>query len=168
LRRTVIGLFKSMHQAEMALSEIETEGYANNQISLLVKKEVNRDRDLNEEYAEEITGEPSVGILHDFDSMLVQADNIELPVVGTVTAGGPLAGALIQGDKALAEALSYYGVSGERGAQIENFVSEGYILAVIETNNSKASEVANILNGYGAHRVEKWSKSINKPLTPWN
>lgn len=147
MRRTVIGVFKSLEQAEKALREIEALGYANNQISVVVNKD---------------------GILHNFDGFLVQADNIELPEIGTVIAGGPLAGALIQGDKSLAEALSYYGVSGERGAQIENLVDEGWVLAVIETNNAKAGEVANILNGYGAHRVEKWSKSINKPLTPWN
>jgi len=168
LRRTVIGLFKSLDQAERALTQIETTGHANNQISLLVKKYPDRDLGINEEYAEEITGDPSIGILHDFDSFLVQADEVELPVIGTVTAGGPLAGTLIQGDKSLAEALGYYGVGHERAAQIENFVDDGYVLTVIETNNSKASEVANLLSRYGAHGVEKWSKTIDKPIRPWN
>lgn len=168
LRRTITGLFKSLTQANRALREIETSGFANNQISLVIKKDLNHDFKTNVEYAEEITGDPSIGILHDFDSFLVQADNIELPEVGTVTAGGPLAGALIQGDKSLVEALTYYGVSRDRSEQIENFVNKGYALAVVETNNSKASKVANVLNGYGAHHVEKWSESIDKPLKPWN
>lgn len=168
MRRTVLGVFKSIHQAERALSEIETSGYANNQISVVVKKPYGLNTNINEEYAEEITGMPSSGVLHDFDSFLVQADNIELPSIGTVTAGGPLAGALLQGDKGLAESLTYYGVSPERATQMENFVNEGYVLTAIETNSTKSNEVANLLNGYGAHMVEKWSTTIDKPLRPWN
>ena len=145
MRRTVIGLFKSLDQAERAISEIEMAGLANNQISLVAKRD-----------------------LAHTDGFLVQADNINLPFVGNVTAGGPLAGALIQGDKSLAESLTYYGVGGERTAQIENYVNDGFILAVVETNASKASEVANLLSGYGAHNVEKWSKSIDKPLKQWH
>ncbi len=168
MRRTVIGVFKSMHQAERALSQIETEGYANSQISLVIKKQHEPNFSNNMEYAEEITGDPSIGMLHDFDSFLVQADAIDLPGIGSVMAGGPLAGALIQGDKTLAAALTYYGVGGERAAEIENFVDDGYVLAVIETNSTKSGEVANLLSGYGAHLVEKWSKTIEKPLKPWN
>lgn len=166
MRRTVIGVFKSIHQAERALSTIETEGYANSQISLVIKKQHEPRFHNNVEYSEEITGDPSVGMLHDFDSFLVQTDNIELPGLGSVIAGGPLAGALAQGDKTLAAALTYYGVGGERAAEIVNLVDNGYVLAVIETNTTKSGEVANLLNEYGAHLVEKWSKSIDKPLTP--
>ncbi|MHB9094314.1 MAG: hypothetical protein ACYC21_06550 [Eubacteriales bacterium] len=166
MRRTVVGLFKSLSQAERALTEIETSGYANNQISLVVKNIPGLNNSKGD--GEEISGVPYNGVLHDFDGFLVQAGGIDLPVVGNVNAGGPLAGALIQRDKSLAESLTYYGVNSKRAAQIENFVNDGYILAVIETNNSKAAEVANLLNGYGAHNVEKWSKTIDKPLKPWN
>ncbi len=168
MRRTVVGLFKSLDQAERALSQIETTGHANNQISLVVKKNADRVPGINEEYAKEITDDPSIGMLHDFDSFLVQADDIDLPVIGIVSAGGPLAGALVQADKSLSEALGYYGISGDRGAEIENLVKDGYVLAVIETNTSKASEVSNILSRYGAHGVERWSKTIDKPIKPWN
>ncbi|HWI55501.1 MAG TPA: hypothetical protein VNT57_07395 [Desulfobacteria bacterium] len=168
MRRVVIGVFKSLHQAERALSKIETEGYASSQISLVIKKQHNPSFSNNMEYAEEITGDPSIGMLHDFDSFLVQADEIDLPGIGSVMAGGPVAGALVQGDKTLAAALSYYGVSGERAAEIENFVDDGFVLAIIETNSTKSGEVANLLSQYGAHMVEKWSKTIEKPLKTWS
>ncbi|MBU7005300.1 general stress protein [Phosphitispora fastidiosa] len=164
MRRTITGVFRSVTQAERAIDEIELQGYANNQISVVLKK--------TSEHGENHTGEslidPTAGSLHDFNSVLVQADTIDLPEVGTVSAGGPLAGALVQGDKSLAESLTYYGVSGEYAAQLENFVSDGFFLTVIETNNSKASEVSNLLNKFGAHMVQKWSKTIDKPLRPWN
>lgn len=166
LRRTIIGVFKSIHQAERALSKIETEGYANSQISLVIKNQNEQGFSNNLEYAEEITGTPSIGMLHDFDSFLVQADGIELPGIGSVIAGGPLAGALIQGDKTLAAALTFYGVGGERAAEIENLVHDGFALTVIETNSTKSGEVANLLSEHGAHLVEKWSKTIEKPLKP--
>lgn len=168
MRRTIIGVFKSLQQAERALSDIETNGYASSQISVVVKKSSDPSFGNNSEYAEEITGNPSIGMLHDFDSFLVQADDIELPGIGHCIAGGPLAGALMQGDKPLAGALTYYGVGDESAAQIENFVRDGFVLAVIETNSTKSGEVANLLSGYGAHHVEKWSKTIEKPIMPWN
>jgi len=168
LKRTVVGLFKAMHQAERALREIENSGYANSQISLAVKNSPDTGQRLNEEYAAEISGDPALGLLHDFNGFLVQANNIEVPDTGKVSAGGPLAGALIQGDKSISQALTYYGVDTNRAMAIEDYVNKGYILVVVETESSKTNKVANILDGYGAHGVEKWSKTIDKPLTPWN
>lgn len=158
MKKTVIGLFKSMHQVERALREIENSGYANSQISLVVKNSPAAGQLFNEEYAAEVTGDPALGLLHDFDSFLVQANNIEVPDIGTVSAGGPMAGALIQGDKSVSQALTYYGVDTDRAMTVENYVKDGQILAVIETESTKANKVSNILDGYGAHGVEKWSK----------
>lgn len=166
MRRTVIGLFKSLEQAENALRKIETLGLANNQISIVLKKPL--DLDNNDEYVEEISLQRSEGILHDFDGFLVQADDIELPDLGTVSAAGPLAGALLQEDKSLLDVLSYYGVDAEHALELEKHLQSGYVLTLIETNNEKANEVTNILSSYGGHQVLKWSKNIAKPLRPWN
>lgn len=166
MKRTVVGLFKSLHQAERALREIENSGYANSQISLLLRNSPETGRHFNEEYAAEVSADPALGLLHDFDGFLVQANNIEVSELGMVSAGGPLAGALIQGDKSLSQALTYYGVDTDRAIAVEDLVREGQVLTVIETESNKANKVANILDGHGAHGVEKWSKSINKPLIP--
>ncbi|GAW91012.1 general stress protein [Calderihabitans maritimus] len=160
VRRTIVGTFKSLDQARRAIKEICEEGLANNQISLVLKKNYKVDA----EYAEEVAGDLFENKLHDFRGILVQADDIELPEVGTVEAGGPLAGALRQGDKTLQEALTYYGVSKDMAAYYQQQVSQGRVLAVIETNNDKVNQTANILDGYGAKDVFKWSKRINKPL----
>lgn len=164
MKRTVLGLFKSLHQAERALREIENSGYANSQISLVIKNSPAAGQKFNEEYAAEISGDPKLGLLHDFDGFFVQANSIEVPDTGTVSAGGPLAGALIQGDKSIAQALTYYGVDTDRAFEVEKAVNQGQILVVIETESAKANKVANILDGYGAHDVAKWSRTIDKPM----
>lgn len=73
-----------------------------------------------------------------------------------------------QQEPGFSSALTYYGVGGERAAEIVNFVDNRYALAVIETNSTKSREVANLLNKYGGHLVENWSKAIEKPIKPWN
>lgn len=166
MRRTVVGLFKSLEQAENALKKIETLGLANNQISIVLKKPP--DFENNDEYTEDVSLQSSEGILHDFNGFLVQADDIELPDLGSVSAAGPLAGALLQEDKSLLDVLAYYGVDPEHALELEKHLQSGYVLTLIETNNEKVNEVANILSSYGGHQVLKWSKSINKPLRPWN
>ncbi len=168
MKRTVVGLFKSMHQAERALREIENSGYANSQISMVVKNSPSTGQQYNEEYAAEISGDPSLGLLHDFNGLLVQANNIEVTDFGTVSAGGPVAGALLQGDKSIAQTLGYYGVNNDRAMEIENHVMQGDILVVLETEAAKANKVANIIEGYGAHGVEKWNKNTGKPTIPHN
>jgi len=166
MRRTITGLFKSLEQCEQAILKIDNNGLANNQISVVVK--LAPQNDLNYEYAAEITGENAVEMLHDLDSLLVQVHDMQLEEVGPAAAGGPLAGALKQGDKSLATCLTYYGVNRDRARYLQKCVADGYVLTLIETDNSKANETANTLNHYGAQRVEKWSKSIEGPLLPHN
>ncbi len=166
MKRTIVGLFKSRTQAERALREIETSGYASSEISLVMPNISTRE--MNSEYSEEISGVPEVGMMHDFDSFLVQAPVIELPQIGHVTAAGPLSGILLRKDVSLHQALIYYGVGDEQAMDLENAVANGKLLAIIETDNSKAAKVANTLAGYGASSVEKWSKNNDKPLHQWN
>ncbi|ADG82475.1 hypothetical protein Tfer_0491 [Thermincola ferriacetica] len=165
MRRTIVGLFKSLEQAENALKEIEGAGYANSDISIVAQNTADEYRAA---YTEEVYGSPASGMPHDVDSFLVQAPAKEVPFVGPVSAAGPFAEPLINDNRRISEVLTYYGVSPEKARELESKVAGGHVLTVIQTDNSKASNVANILSGYGAFSVEKWSKTIDKPLYPWN
>lgn len=160
IRRTVVGLFSSLEQARRAIVEIGEDSLANNQVSLVIKKR----SPAKEEYAAEIAGYPAPGTLDDFHGLLVQVQDINLDRIGSVEAGGPVAGAISQEDKGLAEVLGYYGMDFDRARYYEDQVATGMALVVIETNNDKVNQVANILLGYGGQQVEKWSKTLNHRL----
>ncbi|WP_227766122.1 hypothetical protein [Zhaonella formicivorans] len=143
-RSVILATFKSMDEARRAIKEIGEKGLANNQISLVVKHNENTN-----------SGNPGAP-LPDFNGILVQAGPLPVEEIGSVVAGGPLSGALKQGDKNLAVSLNYYGVDGNHAAYYRSQVSAGLILLVIETNNDHAKQTANILDGYGGKDISQW------------
>lgn len=153
IRRTIVATFKSIEQAEQAIKEIETKGLANNQISVVI-----RNRPANHEMAAELDPQ-ATHPLEGLAGVLVQADNIDLGETGMVAAGGPVAGVLLQADKNIADCLEYYGVSRDSALAYQEDVKNGLALVVIETNNDKANQTANILDGYGGKQVTKWRKN---------
>ncbi len=154
IRQTVVGVFNGMQQAVDAVKKINERELAKNQISLVTPLK----RLAKMEAADEVSI-PGVDAL---EGWLVQVDEIDLPGVGKVTAGGPLAGAVSQEDKNISDSLTFYGVSDSAAGKYQNDVKRGKILAVIETNNDKVNEVANLLESLGA-KTDKWSKNKDKP-----
>ncbi|MBO8168322.1 MAG: general stress protein [Thermoanaerobacteraceae bacterium] len=153
-RRTIVGVFNGVQQAVEAVKQIEDKGLANSGISLVTPMRKLRDT--------ETADEVSIPGIDALEGWLVQVGEIDLPDVGTVTAGGPFAGAISQPDKNISDALNHYGVSASAAKKYQQEVKNGKILAVIETNNDKANQTVNLLRELGA-KVEKWSKNKDKP-----
>lgn len=164
MRRAVISWFKSLEQAQGAIKEIGEAKLANNEISLVVKAD--HPTRFWFEMGEELT-EQAANPLAVFNGMLVQTQTIELPELGKVAAAGPLGGTLMrEGDEGLSQSLANYGLSEDRAKYYEQKVRDNMVLALIETDNSKVNRVANILSAFGGKDVEKWSRTIDKPLKP--
>lgn len=155
IRRTIVAVFSGTQQAVDVIKEINERNLANNQVSLVTP--LKRLNDM--ETADELSV-PGVDAL---EGWLVQVDEIDLPGVGKVTAGGPFAGAISQPDKNIGLTLEYYGVNEHQAVAYQKEVAQGKILAVIETNNDKANETANLLQRMGGQEVTKWSKTKKNP-----
>jgi len=154
IRRTIVALFNGSRQAVDLVKALNEKELANNQISLITPRKRLEDM--------ETAAEVAVPGIDALEGWLVQIDDIDIPGVGRVTAGGPFAGAIGQGDKNISDILTYYGVAASRAKVYQEEVKRGKILAVIETNNDKASETANLMEQMGGHKVTKWSKNKNK------
>jgi hypothetical protein len=164
MRRAVIGVFKSLDQAKEATVEIRGESLANNYISVVVRSRTLYSGKHQEEFAQELTRFPAEKMLGIFDGYLVQSGPIELPEVGEVMAGGPLAGALVQEtEKGLAGNLANYGVTKDHANHYEQAVKDGRVLVVVEADSDYINEIANHLYTYGGRQIEKWSRTTNKP-----
>ena len=160
MRQTIVGLFKSMEQCEIALKEIKENGLVNEQISLISKNKHGMHQDVESEHL--------LNQLQSSNGDFVPSQYIEVIDIGQISVGGPLSVALQQGDRNLAESLHHYGVAEDRAKYLQDKVAEGYILTVLGTDNSKVNQTANILSSYGAHRVEKWNENLDHPLIPHN
>ncbi len=164
MRRSVIGVFKSPNQAKQAIEEIRGESLANNYISVVVRSRTLYSDDHKEEFAQELTRFPAEKMLGIFNGYLVQSGPIELPGIGEVMAGGPLAGSLVQEtDKGLAGNLANYGLTHEHAVHYEREVLDGNVLVVVEADSDYINEIANHLYTYGGRQIEKWSRTTNSP-----
>lgn len=170
MRRTITGLFKSLEHTVNAIREIEGRGLANNQISLVAKTQLNNQESFYAEYAADLTAPGAENVFGHLNDVLVQTPKFEVEDLGEIAAAGPLGGILMrEADTGLASALvSAYGVTSDRAHYLTEQVKEGRILTVIQTNNVKASEVANVIGDYGAKEVELWNKNLDHPTHPWN
>lgn len=166
--RSVIAVFKSSQQTKEAIEEIQGESLANSCISVVVRTEYIHQGSFKEEIATELAYAPTEINLDQFNAWLIQTPPINVPDLGEVVAAGPLGNELLHHPKGqgLAEALVTYGLTEERAKNYENMVRMGYYLVLIQTEHEKVNSVANALEKFGAHEVEKWSKTIDHALNP--
>ncbi|MGI6065004.1 MAG: hypothetical protein ACOYI2_00755 [Bacillota bacterium] len=156
-RITVIGVFTSYPQAIKSLEKIDAKRLANSEISVV--------KTLSDSFRVEMAQE--LFPLEELEGVLVSAGTIELPDLGKTAAGGPLAKILQkQPEHGITRALMHYGLSDTKANFFSKKVGEGKTLVLCETNKEKANQLANVLEEAGAQHVEKWNKSLDKPMYP--
>jgi hypothetical protein len=164
VKKKVIGVFPNERVAEDTVSELRHKGF-DGDISLL-KPERKNPKDGSENFLadETINGDyhpmgggntvmgSSIGALA---GLLVGAGAVLVPGVGPILAVGPisgiLAGALTGG---LAGALMDYGIPEERSRFYEGQVQAGKTLVILQTEEERINEAADILKNKGAEDVE--------------
>ncbi|ATW28352.1 hypothetical protein DCMF_04240 [Candidatus Formimonas warabiya] len=157
MHRAVTAVFFNYTHGAKALKEIETKRLANSEISLV--------RKISGDFAAETAEE--LNPLADLKWVLIGAGTIDIPDFGKISAGGPLAGLLQrEPENGISRALMHYGLSEERADFYTDQVDQGKTLVLIETNQDKVNQVANILTEQGGEFVEKWGKNLGKPLYP--
>lgn len=167
MRRAVLALFKSLTQSKEAIEELRKESLANSYISVVVPSRSLYTEKFKEEFASELTAFPAEKSLGIFDGYLVQSGPIELPDIGEVLAAGPFAGNLLhETEKGVSGNLANFGVSEKVANHYEQGVRDGKILVIVESDQSKINEIANVLTSYGGREVEKWSRTTNSPTYP--
>ncbi len=158
--RTVVGVFSSRDNAERAVEELRNRGW-DRDISVLAREDRSgddpgrgddrtrmQDQDLSEGVA---TG----GVLGGLAGLAASAGLMTIPGVGPVLAAGPIATTLtgvVTGG--LAGGLADYGIPEEEGRNYEQEVRRGRILAMVRTEERRASDVERIFRERGADRVK--------------
>lgn len=165
--RAVIGVFNSRRDAENAVSQLRTQGFNNEEISI-VSKDSRQQNNKNQTYDDDITdGALTGGTLGGLGGLLLgtgvvaSVGAMAIPGIGPVIASGPIAAAIggaVAGG--IAGGLIDWGIPAEASQRYEKSVAQGGILAVVRTGSNKVDTAAQILRQYGATDVE--SHTANK------
>lgn len=170
IMKTVLGVFNSQENAELAISDLESHGYHPKDISIVMQ-----DRRKAEEIADNTGGTIAqntasgavAGIV--IGGLAGLASVLLFPGVGPFLVGGPIASALgLSGVAAgsaagaatgaiaggLIGALTGFGLSEQEASAYEARVKEGAILLVVPARVGQSSEVEEILDSYDATDVK--------------
>ncbi len=148
---TVIGVFSSEETAQRAIRSMRDGGFGDDEISLVAKGEDQG----NEGMGSMSTGTTTGGTIGGIAGLLAGVGALAIPGIGPIVALGPIA-ATLSGAVAggITGGLIDLGIPAQRGEYYEGKVREGKILSVIETDDEKVDQAAQILRDEGAEDVE--------------
>ena len=178
-KRTVVGLFDNMEDANRAATELETRGIRRNEISLIASNEAGKYADYSSgtgEVGKGIAGGAGAGAaIGGGLGLLAGLTALAIPGFGPVIAAGPIAAALTGAGIGAAAGgliggLSNAGVSEEDAHLYEEGVRRGGVLLSLRTTDDKSDEAADILDRNGAkismRRAASGKKQAGNRVTP--
>ncbi|MCX7779331.1 MAG: hypothetical protein N2491_00290 [Negativicutes bacterium] len=150
---TVVAVFDSYNGAEQAVNELRRQGFTQEEINIISKK--NNEKGGGQRYEDDITdGALTGGTLGGIGGLLVGAGALAIPGVGPIVAAGPIAAALsgaVAGG--IAGGLIDWGIPAEAGRRYEAKLAQGSILAIVRTQTAKVGQAASIFKQNGANDV---------------
>jgi len=151
--QTIIGVFESRTNAEQAVNSLRQQGFTNEEISIIVRKQ--QEQDVNDDDIAD--GTLTGGTLGGIGGLLLGAGVLAIPGIAPIIAlaGGPI-GAAVGGAIAggITGGLIDWGIPAEESQHYEDEVIQGSILAIIRTDSTKVNSVAQILRQNGAKEVK--------------
>lgn len=151
----VIGVFNTREQAEKTIVTMRQQGFKDNEISIVSKKE-NIENNNNEgiRFDSIADGTTTGGILGGIAGLLASAGALAIPGIGPIVAAGPIA-AMLTGavGGGIAGGLIDMGIPAAESRRYEEEVKKGGILVVAQSDKNKANDAANIMRANGAYDV---------------
>ena len=161
-KNTVVASFSDRQQAEKAVDQLQQQGFKREDISILAKQDQQTQNNQqqtqisydNQNLADGTSWGAGIGA---GTGLLASAGALAIPGIGPLLALGPIAatlgGAAVGG---LAGGLVDYGIPRSEGQQIEERVSKGEILAMVETEQPQKAE--EIFRSNGANDVRSFPR----------
>jgi len=149
----VIGVFKSLRDAEQAVTQLRQQGFTNEEINIVSKNAEKGDK----KYVDDDISDGALtgGTLGGIGGLIIGAGALAIPGIGPIVAAGPIAAALSGAFAGgIAGGLIDWGIPVEVSQHYEREIVEGGTLAVIRTDSQKINQAAQILRQNGAKDVE--------------
>ncbi|MGI6668226.1 MAG: hypothetical protein ACOX4M_01905 [Acetivibrionales bacterium] len=168
MSKTVVGVFDSRDQAEMAARQIKDQGLRTDDISIVAKQAednaaggeginatmMNRQAGANDNISGGIL---SGGVLGGLAGLLIGTGSLFIPGLGIIAAAGPITG-LLSGavTGGIVGGLVDLGIPENRSRMYENDIRQGKILFSMKTDEDKVGQVSSILRSNGASKVDTY------------
>jgi uncharacterized membrane protein len=168
--KTIVGVFNSVGDAQEAVRELESQGIARNDISIVANKNAvgyeTMDR-VDRDKTADVVADAGIGAaIGGVGGLLLSAAGaITIPVIGPVLAAGPIVAALTGAGIGAAAggligALTESGIPEEEAKQYAEGVRRGDVLVTVKVDDSQADRVCTVLDQHNAvdvdDRVKNW------------
>jgi uncharacterized membrane protein len=168
--KTIVGVFDSVSEAQEAVRELEAQGIARNDISVVANKNAVGYETLDKtDKASDVVADAGIGAaIGGVGGLLLSAAGaITIPVIGPILAAGPIAAALTGAGigaaaGGLVGALTESGVPEEHAKYYAEGVRRGDVLLTVKAGAAQTDTVCDILDRHNAidvdDRVSNWKE----------
>jgi uncharacterized membrane protein len=170
MEKKIVGVFHSEAEAIRAIEDLKNQGYSSDDISVIAKnkddlKEVTGETDTK---APEglATGAAAGGILGGVTGLLAGLGALAIPGIGPILAAGPivatLTGAAVgAGAGGLVGGLVGLGMSKEEAETYNNYVNEGNILVLVNSNADRDTHAYNTFRSNNSLNSDMYGASVD-------
>ena len=172
MAKTVVGIYRSMDDAEAVVRELQSSGFNRDDISLISRdpretKQAKRETGLEEAKEGALGGAGLGAVLGGAAGLLAGLGALTIPGIGPIVAAGPIAAALGGAGigaaaGGIAGALIDMGIPDEDAEQYAEGVSRGGTLVSVRTEDHRARAAADILERHNPMDVRRgaaaWSE----------
>ncbi len=144
MRKKIVGVFENEREATAAIENLQQQGFAAEEISVLSRDRRDREaiQDETGSKAPEgvAVGATTGGVLGGIAGLLAGLGALAIPGIGPVVAAGPIAAALTglaagAGAGGLAGGLIGLGIPEDEAKAYESYLDEGKILVLVDEDN---------------------------------
>ena len=175
--KTIVGVFNSVQDAHAAVRDLEAQGIARDEISVVANKHASGydtmdDRDKTSDVVADAGIGAAIGGVGGL--LLSAAGALTIPVIGPVLAAGPIAAALTGAGigaaaGGLVGALTESGIPEEHAKHYAEGVRRGDVLVTVRSDEMNTERVCDVLDNHGAidvdDRVQNWKQ---RGWSGWN
>lgn len=150
MTQKIVGAFNTEQEATRAIEDLKQQGFGTEDISVIAKDrdEVNTINDETGTKAPEglASGAATGGVLGGVTGLLAGLGALAIPGIGPIVAAGPIAATLTgaavgAGAGGLVGGLIGLGIPEEEAKEYDEFVEEGRILVLVETDDDHSNHV---------------------------
>lgn len=151
--QTVVGVFKSMDDAQRAFDALQNKGFSRDEINFIANKDAHGAK---ADAAADVAADAGIGAaLGGVGGLLLSLVGLAIPGIGPILAAGPIVAALGGAGIGAAAggligALADSGIPEEHAHQYAEGVRQGDILITVQADGSRADLASRLLDENGA------------------
>lgn len=165
MNKKIVGVFHNEHEASRAIEDLKSRGFLTEDISVIArdKRDVEAISDETGTKAPEgmASGAATGGLLGGVTGLLAGIGALAIPGIGPIIAAGPiaatLAGAAVgAGTGGLVGGLIGLGIPEDEAESYDNYVDEGRILVMVDTDSSRSNDVYTVFRNHNSANADRY------------